>query len=104
MPADAKYKKLKREYQSLLKNAALVINGGCKVAGGAQVVEALLKKSMIVEALDSASVLSEWATSLLLLTQRLQRTIRERIDVGCAKKSKNGREGRGHPRITVSNR
>ena len=81
MPANAKNKKQKREHGFLMKEAALVIDGGCKVAGGAQVVEALLKKEMFIEALDSASVLAEWATSLLLLTQRLQRNIRECVDV-----------------------
>jgi hypothetical protein len=94
MPADAKNKKQKCESGPLLKGAVLVINGGCKVAGGAQVVEALLKKRMLVEALDSASVLSEWATSLLLLTQRLQRHIREHVDVQRAKVSTRRSEPR----------
>jgi hypothetical protein len=77
--------------------ARFVIGGGCKVAGGAQVVEALIKKRMIIEALDSASVLTEWATSLLLLSQRLQRTIRERVDVRKAKRSKKGPKWRRFP-------
>lgn len=90
MQANGKNKKQKREYGLLMKQAALVINGGCKVAGGAQVVEALLKKRMVGEALDSASVLAEWATALLLTAQRLQRTIRECVDVGNAKKFREG--------------
>jgi len=87
-------KKPLRAYGPLLKEAALVINGGCKVAGGAQVVAELLKKNMLIEALDSASVLTEWATSLLLLTQRLQRTIRERVDVRRARISDRRSESR----------
>jgi hypothetical protein len=85
MPPEGKIKEPLRAYGPLLKEAALVISGGCKVAGGAQVVAELLKKKMLIEALDSSSVLTEWATSLLLLTQRLQRTIRERVDVRTSK-------------------
>ncbi len=83
--------------EPLAKIAADVIDGACKVAGGAQVVEALLKKRMLVEALDSASVLAEWATALLLLSQRLQRTIRERGDVRRGKRSKRGPKWRRFP-------
>jgi hypothetical protein len=94
MTTDGKIKKPLRAYGPLLKDASLVINGGCKVAGGAQVVDALLKKRMIVEALDSASVLAEWATALLLTAQRLQRTIRERVDVRRPKNSTRQSESR----------
>jgi len=74
--------KAPRLNEEMLTSAVRVIDGGCKVGGGAQVVEALLKKKMLVEALDSASVLAEWATSLLLASQRLQNMIRERIEAG----------------------